>query len=75
MVGDREKLQAFYNDLLALQDHTDQVPLAKALDAVGFALEALSNRPANVNECPSCKRVFVDGETCSRGGCPMGGDV
>jgi hypothetical protein len=29
----------------------------------------------NVNECPSCKRMFVDGETCSRGSCPMGGDV
>lgn len=30
---------------------------------------------ANINECPSCNRMFVDGETCSRGGCPMGGDV
>lgn len=29
----------------------------------------------NVNECRSCGRMFVDGETCSRGGCPMGGDV
>jgi hypothetical protein len=29
----------------------------------------------NINECPSCKRVFIDGETCSQGGCPMGGDV
>jgi len=28
----------------------------------------------NINECPSCKRMFKDGETCSRGGCPMGGD-
>ena len=24
--------------------------------------------------CPSCGRVFKDGETCSMGGCPMGGD-
>lgn len=39
---DREKLQATYNDLLALQDQTDQVPLATALDAVGGALAALS---------------------------------
>lgn len=29
---------------------------------------------SNVNECPYCKRMFRDGETCSRGGCPMGGD-
>ncbi len=36
-----EKLQATYNDLLALQDQTDQVPLATALDAVGAALAAL----------------------------------
>lgn len=26
------------------------------------------------DRCPSCKRLFRDGETCSRGGCPMGGD-
>lgn len=25
--------------------------------------------------CPSCGRHFKDGETCSYGGCPMGGDV
>jgi hypothetical protein len=30
---------------------------------------------ASVNDCPSCGRQFTDGETCSRGGCPMGGDV
>lgn len=30
---------------------------------------------SNVNKCPSCKRMFIDGETCLRGGCPMGGDV
>lgn len=27
-----------------------------------------------INKCPGCGRMFVDGETCSRGGCPMGGD-
>lgn len=35
------------------------------------------SRPAPagpVNRCPSCDRMFRDGETCSRGGCPMGGD-
>jgi|GEM_PF-4028414 len=31
-------------------------------------------KQTNVNECPFCQRMFVDGETCSRGGCPMGGD-
>ena len=25
--------------------------------------------------CPSCDRVFRDGETCTMGGCPMGGDL
>lgn len=30
--------------------------------------------PSNVNKCPACQRMFTDGETCSRGGCPMGGD-
>lgn len=34
----RESLQATYNDLLALQDQTDTVPLATALDAVALAL-------------------------------------
>jgi transposase-like protein len=24
--------------------------------------------------CPSCNRSFKDGDTCDRGGCPMGGD-
>lgn len=26
------------------------------------------------NKCRACGRMFVDGETCSMGGCPMGGD-
>ena len=33
---------------------------------------------SNVNQCPSCKEMYTDGETCravgGRGGCPMGGD-
>ncbi len=28
----------------------------------------------DVNECPSCKRMLRDGDTCGRGGCPMGRD-
>ena len=31
--------------------------------------------PAVVSQCPHCKRMFKDGDTCSIGGCPMGGDV
>lgn len=27
------------------------------------------------NKCPCCQRDFKDGETCTKGGCPMGGDV
>lgn len=29
---------------------------------------------SNINKCPCCERMFKDGETCTRGGCPMGGD-
>lgn len=29
---------------------------------------------SNVNKCRSCGIMFRDGETCPRGGCPMGGD-
>ena len=25
--------------------------------------------------CTSCKKTFKDGDTCPRGGCPMGGDL
>lgn len=28
----------------------------------------------NVNKCRSCGIMFRDGDTCPRGGCPMGGD-
>lgn len=48
---DREKLQATYNDLLALQDQTDKIPLTQALDAVGFALAALTS-PVSSNNQP-----------------------
>jgi hypothetical protein len=36
------ELQATYNDLLALQDQTNHIPLSQALDVVGGALAALS---------------------------------
>jgi len=33
---------------------------------------------SKTNECPSCKEMYTDGQTCravgGRGGCPMGGD-
>lgn len=37
-----ERLQATYNDLLELQDRSDQIPLSQALDAVGLALKVPS---------------------------------
>ena len=42
----------------------------------GFiALGILSVAPVvDPNFCRSCRKVFVQGSTCSRGGCPMGGD-
>ena len=43
--------------------------LRAALSPSGMPIES------NINKCPSCSRMFVDGETCPRGGCPMGGDV
>lgn len=40
------ELRAHYNDLLAMQDQSETVPLSKALDAVGLALELLSVPPS-----------------------------
>lgn len=57
----KRDLQATYNDLLALQDQTDQVPLTIALDAVGAALRSLDAaatalvRP-NEEFCAACGR-------------------
>lgn len=54
--------------------------LEKADHALGEriteAVTANEPRPplSNINPCPSCDRIFKDGETCTRGGCPMGGD-
>jgi len=48
--------------------------LGRLLDEGKARCARMNSRPININECPSCSRMFVDGETCSRGGCPMGGD-
>ena len=41
--------------------------------------EAISNlmhdNPRSGNPCPSCGKPFFDGDTCGKGGCPMGGDL
>lgn len=49
--------------------------LGEALNIADRALEPATppTRQA-VNECPCCKRMFKDGETCVMGGGPMGGD-
>lgn len=47
------ELRATYNDFLSLQDQTDTIPLTRALDAVGLALEALEGP---LNEDPSGQR-------------------
>ena len=33
-----------------------------------------TNFPRSGNPCPHCRRPFFWGDTCSNGGCPMGGD-
>jgi ribosomal protein L32 len=53
---------------LVPREFIDRLYAALRSDAAGGA------KQSTVNECPSCKQMFVDGETCSRGGCPMGGD-
>lgn len=39
-----------------------------------FATAEFVPARSNLGECPHCRRVFQDGETCLHGGCPMGGD-
>lgn len=48
--------------------------IAETLRQCASDLQGVKTPTSNINECPSCKRKFKDGETCSRGGCPMGGD-
>jgi hypothetical protein len=37
--------------------------------------DLMDNHPRSGNPCPSCHKPFFDGDTCTMGGCPMGGDV
>lgn len=34
----------------------------------------MDEHPRSGNPCPSCGVPFFDGDTCSKGGCPCGGD-
>lgn len=36
--------------------------------------DLMENHPRSGNPCPACGVNFFDGDTCSKGGCPMGGD-
>ena len=36
--------------------------------------DLITNHPRSGNPCPSCGKPFFDGDTCGKGGCPMGGD-
>jgi len=53
---------------------------ASQYEGKSFCNECLSEIPGyshytrSENICPACGRAFKDGQTCSRGGCPMGGD-
>ena len=37
--------------------------------------DLMINHPRSGNPCPNCGKPFWDGDTCSKGGCPMGGDL
>lgn len=37
--------------------------------------DLITNHPRSGNPCTSCGKPFFFGDTCGRGGCPMGGDV
>lgn len=37
--------------------------------------DLLTNHPRSGNPCPACGVAFFDGDTCSMGGCQMGGDL
>lgn len=56
-----------------------QVAVSKRLmQDAGFDAQDIADCTAQarraLGECPCCRRMFVDGDTCSMGGCPMGGD-
>jgi hypothetical protein len=36
--------------------------------------DLIINHPRSGNPCTACGKPFFDGDTCSRGGCPCGGD-
>jgi hypothetical protein len=65
--------RAMHNPLV--EYWTDTVARVTPMIDGFIALGMLSVAPAaDPNFCRSCKKVFVQGSTCSRGGCPMGGD-
>lgn len=37
--------------------------------------DLMDNHPRSGNPCPACGVAFFDGDTCGKGGCPMGDDV
>lgn len=51
---------------------------AEALGAITHRASAIELKAIRLRDaekrCPSCDRVWIEGETCTRGGCPMGGD-
>ena len=64
-----------YGDKIAYPDDMQlMLDLVAQIESLTSALEMNGSLAAH-NKCPSCSRMFVDGETCPRGGCPMGGDV
>lgn len=40
----------------------------------GTGVVEIDVEPVAPEECPHCHRLFMQGDTCWAGGCPMGGD-
>lgn len=43
-------------------------------DKVLALLAEIEQKIISETECPHCKKLFRNGDTCGFGGCPMGGD-
>jgi hypothetical protein len=77
----RQELEAQYNDLLALQDQTDTIPLSKALDISELALSFIDAAPQPADSAPevecktprACQYHGCKGDcTAARSSAPVG---
>lgn len=55
-----------------IKDENEFRPAAVEAKQIAAAIQAVDTFKRH---CPSCGKEFKDGDTCPRGGCPMGGDL